>query len=473
MIDRIFKLADHGTDARTETLAGATTFLTMAYIVFVQPAVLSGSMFGFETGLDFGAVTVATCLAAALATAIMGLYARYPIAQAPGMGENFFFVFTMLPAAAALPAVAAGETTAWQVGLGAVFVAGVIFLGLSLTRVRERILDAVSPSLKNAIAVGIGLFIAFIGLQNAGVVVADPGTAVKLTPRLASPDLAVFLCGLTVMAVLQVRRVRGALLFGIAAATGLALALHHLLPALGDWADTETVRASMLAARFAPADALVAPPPSLAPTFLKLDLVHVFTWSMIPYIVVFLCMDLFDTMGTLIGVGEQAGFIRDGRLPRARRAMVSDAVGTVAGAAMGTSTVTSFIESAAGVEQGGRTGLTALVTAALFLLALFFTPVVAMVGSYPPITAPALVIVGAMMIRNVRKIDWDDASEGIPAFLVLAGIPLTYSISDGLALGFVGYPVLKLLTGRGRELGWPLLLLSGLMLAYLVARAVA
>jgi adenine/guanine/hypoxanthine permease len=459
MWERFFRLSENQTTARTELLAGGTTFLTMAYIIFVQPAVLSGTMFGRPTGMDFGAITTATCLSAALATALMALYSRYPIAQAPGMGENFFFVFSAVPAAAA-----AGFANAWQVALGTVFISGVLFLLLSLAGLREVLFNSISPSLKNAIAAGIGLFIAFIGLQNAGLILKDPGTAVKLNAHFASPDRLVFFFGLLLTAVLHARRVRGSILWGILGATALAVLFKLLLPAMGaGWAEAAN---SVLAQRFQIAKGIVAAPPSLAPTFCQLDLVHALSPKMLPFIFVFLFMLVFDAIGTLIGVCEQAGFIKDNRLPRARQAMLSDAVGTVAGAALGTSTVTSFIESAAGVEQGGRTGLTGLVVAGCFLLALFFSPLIATVGSYPPITAPALVIVGAMMLQNVTKIDWQDYSESIPAFLTLIGIPLSYSIADGLALGLISYPIIKLFSGKGRGVGWLTYVLAAVLIAY-------
>jgi AGZA family xanthine/uracil permease-like MFS transporter len=462
MFQRWFRLAENQTTTRTEVLAGVTTFLTMAYIIFVQPAVLSGSMSGAPTGMDFGAVTTATCLSAALASAIMGLYARYPVAQAPGMGQNFFFVVSALPAAAA-----AGFDHPWQVALGVVFFSGVLFLVLSLFGVREAVLNAISPSLKNAIAVGIGLFIAFIGLQNAGLILKDPGTAVRLNPRLASPDLLVFFCGLLLAAGLHARRVTGSILWGISGATALALAMKLTLPLWpAAWLKSGLVAESLLVKRFVLAQGVVAWPPSLAPTFLKMDLGSALSLSMVPFIIVFLFMVLFDTVGTLIGVAEQAGLVRNNQLPRAKQAFVSDALGTTLGACLGTSTVTSYIESAAGVAQGGRTGLTALVVAGLFLLALFFSPLVAMVGSYPPVTAPALVLVGAMMLRNVARIEWSDATESIPAFVIILGIPLSYSIGDGLALGFMSYPPLKLLAGRRREVHWVLWLLCALLLAY-------
>lgn len=464
-LEQHFRLRENQTSVRTEMVAGLTTFLTMAYIIFVQPAVLSGAMFGMKTGMDFGAVTTATCLSAALASAIMGLYARYPIAQAPGMGENFFFVFGAIPAAAA-----AGFTNSWQVALGVVFVSGVLFLVLSLFRVRETLLDALSPSMKNAIAVGIGLFIAFIGLQNAGLIVKSPATGVTLNHHFGSPDLVVFFVGLFVAAALHARKVRGAILWGIVNATLLAVVFKLALPSLPDSiATSKEVTESMLVKRFALADRLVATPPSLGPTFLQMDVRGALSLAMLPFVIVFLFMVLFDTVGTLVGVSEQAGFIKDNKLPRAKEAFVSDALGTTAGACLGTSTVTSYIESATGVEAGGRTGLTSLTTAGLFLLALFFSPVIAMVGGYAPLTAPALVLVGAMMLRNVSKIEWDDYTESVPAFLTLLGIPLAYSIADGLALGFISYSVIKLLTGKGRTMHWVLHLLAVLLVIYFVA----
>lgn len=464
-LERHFQFARNGTSVRTEVIAGITTFMTMAYIIFVQPAVLSGAMFDQPTGMDFGAVTTATCLAAALATAIMALYARYPIAQAPGMGENFFFVFSAIPAAAA-----AGFTNSWQVALGVVFVSGVLFLVLALFRVRETLLDALSPSMKSGIAVGIGLFIAFVGLQISGLILKSPATGVTLNHHFASPDLIIFFAGLFVTVALHARRVRGAILWGIASATLLAIVFKLALPGLPDsLATSKEVTESMLVKRFALADKLVAAPPSIGPTFFQMDVRGALSLAMLPFVVVFLFMVLFDTVGTLVGVGEQAGFIKDNQLPRAKEAFVADALGTTAGACLGTSTVTSYIESATGVAAGGRTGLTSLTTAALFLLALFFSPLIAMVGGYAPLTAPALVLVGAMMLRNVSKIDWEDHTEAVPAFLVMLGIPLAYSIADGLALGFISYSVIKLLTGKGGAVHWGLHLLAVLLVIYFVA----
>jgi AGZA family xanthine/uracil permease-like MFS transporter len=468
MLDRLFRLGEHQTTVRTEIMAGLTTFLTMAYIIFLQPMVLSGALSNQPTGMDPGAITTATCLSAAVASFIMGLYARYPIAQAPGMGENFFFVAILPVIAQVFQAdIAAGETEAWRIALGVVFFSGMLFLVLSLVGIREAVMEAISPSMRDGIAVGIGVFITFIGLKNAGLIVADQVNFVGLTSHFASPDLGIFFFGLVLTAGLQALGARGAVLWGILASTALAAAFKlgmTLFPAAISAAPA--VAESMLAKHFQIATAVVSAPPSLAPTFLKMDLVHALSWPMAPFIAIFLFMVLFDTVGTLVGVSEQAGFIKDNRLPRAKQAFVSDAVGTVVGAALGTSTVTSFIESAAGVQRGGRTGLTAVTAGLLFLMALLFSPIIAMVGSYPPITAPALVVVGAMMMSTVAKIAWNNFAEALPAFLVMVGIPLTFSIADGLALGFIAYPVVKLVAGQGREVKWLMYLMAVVLLGY-------
>jgi AGZA family xanthine/uracil permease-like MFS transporter len=461
VLEKWFRLSENGTTTRREMLAGVTTFLTMAYIIFVQPAMLTGKMFGLETGMDFRAVTTATCIASAFATVLMGLYARYPIALAPGMGMNAFFVLSAIPAAAAF----FSPDRAWQVALGAVFVAGALFLLITLTGLREMLFDAVSPSLKNGIAVGIGLFIAFIGLENCGLIVANQGTLVEMTPHFASPDVLVFLIGLLLTGVLYVRGVPGAMLWGIAATTLIAMLAKVSLPYLPEQVVASNAVAASKLAKFEIAKG-VFEWPTLAPTFLQMDVISALSWQMAPFIMIFLFMNIFDTMGTLIGVGEQAGFMRDNKLPRLDRAMLSDASGIVVGAALGTSTITAYIESAAGVEQGGRTGLTAVTVAALFLIAMFFSPIVQMVGNYLPLTAPALVIVGCMMARNVAKIDWSDYSEALPAFLTLIGIPLSYSIADGVALGLISYPILKLAGGRPREVRPIMYILAGVLLLY-------
>ena len=475
MFERFFELSKHGTNVRTELLAGLTTFLTMSYIIVVQPMVLAGDPKA-PTGMDFNAITVATCISAAVATAIMGLYGRYPIAQAPGMGENFFFVTSILPAAATLIAsqvaagtLKAGEVEPWQVGLGVIFLSGILFILITLAGLREVLLEAISPSLRNAIAVGIGLFIALIGVKSVALVVFAHDMP-ALNHQFQSPDLIVFFFGLAVTAGLFAMRVRGAIFWGIAAATLLTIGMKLSLPYLPDKiAKSDVVANSMLVKQFQMADGVFSTPPSMAPTFLKMDLVRAVSWPMAPLVLIVLFMVVFDTLGTLVGVGEQAGLIKDNKLPRAREALLSDAVGSLVGAACGTSTVTSFIESAAGVEQGGRTGLTALTAAVLFLLALFFQPLIVMVGSYPSITAPALVVVGSMMMRHVTKIDWDNYAEALPAFLTILGIPLSYSIADGLALGFISYPVLKLLSGQGRQVRWLTYVLAVVLVAYFVA----
>lgn len=432
MLEKIFKLQEKETTLRVELMAGLATFMTMAYIVFVNPSILSTDYAGNPTGLSSDAAMLATCLAAFVASVLMGLYANFPIVQAPGMGENFFFVTVVMALAAK------GVTNSWQVTLGIVLISGVIFLILSILRVREAIIDAVSPSLKNGIAVGIGLFIAFIGLNNAGVIETTE-TAIKLTDQVLQANVLIFFAGLFLTAVLHARGIRGAILWGILFNTVLSLVVGQVKY-----------------------EGIFGLPEEHA--IFKFDILTALKLQFLPFIVVFLFMDMFDTVGTLIGVSEQAGFIVDNRLPGANRALLSDAVGTVVGACTGTSTVTSFVESAVGVEYGGRTGLTSVAAGFLFLVALFFTPLVGMVGKYPPITAPALVIVGSMMARNVIKIDWLDFSEAIPAFLIILGIPLSYSIADGLALGFISYPIIKLCAGRGKEVNWLIYLVAGLFI---------
>jgi len=417
VLERFFRLREHGTTVVAELRGGAVTFLAMAYIIFVQPGVLSSA------GMDFGAVMVATCISAAAASSLMALFANYPITLASGMGENFFFV------AVATGAVT-GTAVGWRAALACVFASGVLFLGLGAFRLRERIFEAIPRSLKEAIATGIGLFVAFIGLKEAGLIVSSPGTLVRLG-NLGAPATLLAVGGLVLTVGLHVRKAPGAILFGILATTTVGVATR-LIPFTG----------------------IVGLPPSIAPVLLKLDVAALFKPSMAPVILIFLFMALFDTVGTLVGVGAQAGLVRDGKLERAGRAFLADAAGTTLGALLGTSTVTAYIESSAGVAAGARTGLSALVTAMLFLLALFFGPAVKMVaggvGGLHPVTAPALILVGSLMNRS-RYISWDQPDEAFPAFLIILGIPLTFSIADGLALGFIAYPVLKLLLGRARE----------------------
>jgi adenine/guanine/hypoxanthine permease len=437
VLERFFRLSARGTDVRTEVMAGLTTFLTMAYIIFVQPAVLTTDFAGQPTGLDLGAVLVATCIGSALASVLMGLVADYPIALAPGMGENFFFVTVVMAL------VKLGVPNAWQTALGMVFLSGVAFILLTVLRVREAVIDAISPGMRNGIAVGIGLFIASIGLQHAGVVVGKPGTLVGRASSLWSADVAVFAAGLFTAAILLVRGVRGALLWGILVSAVAALAFGRIAYAGVFGLPVVHGRAAF-----------------------SMDIGRALDPALLPFVIVFLFMGLFDTVGTLVGVAEQAGLMQDNRLPRANRALLVDATGITAGACLGTSTITCYIESAAGVAAGGRTGLTAVVAGVLFLAALFVGPLVKMIASYPPITAPALVLVGTMMMRNAKKIAWDDPSEALPVFLTVVGIPLTASIADGLALGFVSYPVVKLLGGRAREAHWLSYVIAGLLVAY-------
>jgi AGZA family xanthine/uracil permease-like MFS transporter len=431
-IERIFQVAASGSTVRTELVAGLTTFVTMAYIIFVQPTVLSAA------GMDFGAVLVATCVASGIATLLMAFFANYPIAVAPAMGHNFFFAYTVVGL----------MHVSWQVALGGVAVAGLIFILTAGVGLRERVITAIPDVLKRAVAVGIGLLIALVGLEWAGIIVSAPGTYVTLGQLGARPTM-VALAGIVVAAILLARRVRGALLFGMltSAAVGLAAGVIQFR-------------------------GIVSAPPSIAPTFMKLDLAGVFQPAMIPVVFVFFFLALFDSVGTLVGVAGQAGLMKGGHLPRARGALLADAVGTVIGAGLGTSTVTAYIESAAGVAAGGRTGLANVVTASLFFLSLFLYPLVRMFGggvtvgtaTLYPVIAPALILVGAMMMREVRHIVWEDPTDGIPAFLTIVIMPLAVSITDGIAFGFISYAILKAAAGRGREVDWRVYLFAVLFL---------
>src|SRR5918995_240405 len=400
VLERLFRLSEHRTTIRTEVVAGMTTFLTMAYIIFVQPAVLQAA------GMDFGAVLVATCIASGVATLLMAFLANYPIAVAPAMGHNFFFAFTVV-GAMGIP---------WPVALGGVAIAGVIFILTAGHGLREHLIKAIPDSLKHAIAVGIGLLIALIGLEWGGIVADSPGTLVTLG-NLKSPGALLTLFGLVVMSILLARRVRGAMLIGILASTAVGL-FTGIVQYQG----------------------LVSAPPSIAPTLMQLDIAGAFKPAMLSVIFVFFFLALFDSVGTLVGVASQAGLMRDGTLPRARPALLADAIGTVIGAGLGTSTVTAYIESSTGVAAGGRTGLANVVTASLFFLSLFFFPLVKMIGGgyqaggglvLYPVVAPALVLVGTLMMAGVVRIAGDDSNEGNPAFLTIVIIPLTVSITDG------------------------------------------
>jgi len=420
MLQQLFKLKENKTDVKTEVTAGITTFMTLSYIIFVQPTVLSAC------GMDFGAVLVATCVASAVATFLMGFYANYPIALAPGMGQNFFFAYTVV-LKMGIP---------WQKALGAVFVSGVLFLALSFFGFREKLIDGIPDSLKEAIAVGIGLFIAMIGFQWSGIVIGSPSTLVGLGSLRSAPVL-LSLIGLLLTVILVTRRVRGALLWGILATAlaGLPLGVVHYHGILG-------------------------PVPSVSPTFLKLDIPGALNLGLVSVVFVFFLLALFDSVGTLIGVSNQAGLLVQGKLPRAREALAADAFGSVSGALLGTSTVTAYVESAAGVAEGGRTGLANVVTGILMLASLSLYPLSRMVGDgfklangsqIYPVVAPVLIVVGSMMLRNVTRIRWEDATEAIPAFLTMILMPFAFSITEGIAFGFISYSVLKLIAGRGRE----------------------
>jgi AGZA family xanthine/uracil permease-like MFS transporter len=403
-----FAVAERGSSARVETLAGVTTFMAMSYIVFVQPSVVGAA------GMDPGAVFVATCLASAIGSLLMALFADYPIALAPAMGHNFFFVYTVVLA----------NGTPWPVALGAVAVAGLLFIATAGIGLRERVLRWMPESLQHAIAVGIGLLIAFIGLQWAGIVVDAPGSLVALGPLMTRP-IAVFATGFIVMSALMVRGVRGALLIGMLAGVASAIILGVVT-----------------------FQGVVSLPPSLAPTWFKLDIAGALSWRYLDVIAIFFMLALFDSVGTLVGVSSRIGVMRDGQMPRMRQALLADATATVVGAALGTSTVTAYIESSAGVAAGGRTGLANVVTAGLFVLALFFSPLMHMIVN--PVVAPALVLVGVMMMAGVTKVRWDDPAEAIPAFLTIVVTPLTFSIAAGVVAG-LGATVIMALWNRSPQ----------------------
>lgn len=434
MIERLFGLKENGTTPGREITAGLTTFMTMSYIIFVQPAVLGAA------GMDPGAVMVATCLASAAGTLLMAFLANYPIAMAPAMGHNFYFTYIVV--------LTLGYS--WQEALGAVFVAGLIFILLSTVGLRETLMNVLPGCLKNGIPVGIGLLITLVGLEWSGIVAAHPVTYVTLGKLKSTPTL-VSILGLVVMASLLALKVRGAVLIGIlaTAAAGLAFGVIEF-------------------------GGVAAAPPSLDPTLFKLAIPNVFKDPhLITVIFVFLFLDMFDTIGTLIGVSQQGGLMKDGKLPRARQALLSDAIATSSGALLGTSTVTSYVESAAGISAGGRTGLTGIVVAALFVLSIFLSPLVHTIGAgidvdgvtLYPVIAPALIIVGSMMFRNVIHVEWEDYTESIPAFLTLIMMPLTFSITEGISFGVISYVLLKLLSGKGKKVHWLVYLFAVLFVA--------
>ncbi len=421
-IERLFKLEGNHTTVRRELLGGLTTFLTMAYIVVVNPRILA------EAGMPLDGALFATCVASAAATLVMGLWANYPIALAPGMSLNAYFAYS----------VVIGRGIPWTTALGVVFLSGVLFLFLTLTRVREQIVNNLPDCLKYGTAGGIGLFIAFVGLRSANLVVGHASTLVRLG-SFSDPRVQAASFGLILSAVLVARRVTGAILLGILATTA-----YGILRGLTHW----------------PQQWFSLPHPS--GTLLKLDVAGATRFGLLELVFAFFFVDLFDNVGTLVGVAEQAGFMHDGRLPRASRALMADAAGTILGALMGTSTVTSYIESAAGVAAGARTGLGNLVIAALFLLAVFCSPLAAAIPAYA--TAPALILVGSLMCESVSRVRWDDFSEAFPAFLTLLATPLTFSVATGLSLGLMAYTLVKLGSGRKREISPLIAVLTMLLL---------
>jgi adenine/guanine/hypoxanthine permease len=420
-LERYFQFTAHRTNWRTEILAGLTTFITMAYIIFVNPAILS------ETGMPLAAVTAATCLCAAFGSILMGGLANYPIALAPGMGLNAYFTYTVVK----------GMGVPWQSALGAVFLSGVIFLALTFTGIRQRLVAAIPHQLHAAVGGGIGLFIAFIGFRNAGIIVPSATTVVTLG-NVRAPATALALFGLLLIAILQVLRVRASMLIGVLSTMLLGVIFHQV-----HW---QPVHYSLSALRA---------------TAFHLDIRGALHIGAFEIIFVFLFVDLFDNIGTLVAVTQRAGLISpDHTIPRLNRIFFADATATVVGSLAGTSTVTSYIESSAGVAAGGRTGVTAIVTGLLFFLSLFIAPLVGAIPSFA--TSPALILVGGLMLTGLGQIEWDDPQIGIPAFLTVSTIPLTWSIADGLSFGLTSYAALQLFTGRARREDWMLYLLATL-----------
>lgn len=420
-----FKLKQNSTDVRTEIMAGITTFMTMAYIIFVNPSILSA------TGMPFGALLVATCLSSALATMLMAFTANYPFALAPGMGLNAFFAFT----------VVIGMGISWQTALAAVFVEGVLFILLTLSKVREEVVNSIPTTLKIGVSAGIGLFIAFIGLQGGGVIVKNEAVLVGLGNFRSGAGPLLTLLGLIVMVAFEVKKIRGGILFGIAFVTlaGIPFGVTKL------------------------PEAIVSMPPSIAPIFFKMDFSGIATTNFIVIMLTFFFVDFFDTVGTLVGVSSRANMLdENGKLEKVGAALMSDAIGTTAGAILGTSTVTTFVESASGVEQGGRTGLTALTVAVLFLLAMFFSPLIAIVPQAA--TAPALIMVGGYMMMSFKDMKFDDWTEFFPAMLAFFMMPFAYSIAVGIEFGIVSYVVLKLVTGKSKDLHWIMYILAVLFI---------
>lgn len=418
-LNNYFKLDEHHTTIRTEVIAGITTFLTMAYIIFVNPSLLS------QAGMDAGAVFVATCVAAAIGCLIMGMWANYPVALAPGMGLNAFFTFSVV--------IGMGHT--WQVALGAVFLSGVCFFLLSIFRIREWIINSIPQSLRLGIAAGIGLFLAMIALQNAGIIVDNPATLISIGD-LSEPSAIYALLGFFAITALAYLGVTGAVMIGIVGVTVIAMLLGH-----NDYAG------------------IVSMPPSVMPTLLQLDIAGALDVGMISVIFAFLFVDLFDTSGTLIGVAQRGGLLdKQGKLPRLKNALLADSTASMSGALLGTSTTTSYIESAAGIASGGRTGLTAVVVAAMFLISLFFAPLAGSVPAYA--TAGALLYVAVLMAGSLAHADWDDATDAAPVLISALAMPLAFSIAEGIALGFISYAAIKTLSGRFKDLNPAVIVLA-------------
>jgi len=433
LIERYFRLAENQTTLRREFLGGVTTFITMAYIVVVNPQILA------QAGVPVEGVVFATCVSAAAATLVMGLYANYPIALAPGMSLNAYFTYS----------VCLGMHVPWKTALGVIFFSGVFFLILTVTRVREQIVNGIPECLKYSTAGGIGMFIAFVGLRNANLVVANPATFVSLG-SFANHDAQMACIGLVIMLILMTRKIGGAILIGVFATTVIGI-----LRGMGTWPSSISSLFSL---------------PHPSSTWLQLDLRGAFHLGLLEIVFVFLFVDLFDNVGTLVGVCEQGGFVKDGKIPRVGRALVSDAVGTIFGALTGTSTVTSYIESAAGVAAGARTGLSNVFVAALFLLAAFCAPLAKTIPGYA--TAPALILVGALMTESIGRVQWAEFTEAIPAFVTLVATPLTFSIATGLSLGLISYTLVKVAAGKYRDVSiviWILTVLFILRYVYLAA----
>lgn len=426
-VEAYFEFQELRTTWKTEILAGFTTFITMAYIVFVNPSILK------DAGMPVAAVTAATCLSSAFACILMGVFARYPIALAPGMGLNAYFTYT----------VVVGMGVSWQTALGAVFISGVTFLVLTLVGVRQWIVAAIPQELYSAVAAGIGLFLAFIGLRNAGIVQADPATFVTMG-NLSDPNTALALFGILLLGVLEAWKIRGSILWGILGTTAVAFVagLVTWQPQTYSWTD-------------------------LSGTMLQLDVRGALGIGLLDIVFVFLFVDMFDNIGTLVAISKRAGLMTpDGKIPRVNRILLADATATIAGSLAGTTTVVGYIESVAGVAAGGRTGVPAIVTGLLFIAALFLTPIVGAVPSAA--TAPALIIVGGMMISSIGEVKWDDARIGVPAFLTLVTIPLTFSIANGLAFGITSYVLIRMARGEAKQIPWASYPLAALLLARFV-----